>query len=49
MTSAELEDDLAVAMENTLDRYAEAHSVDGASINITMLSALFMAVADVFN
>jgi hypothetical protein len=49
MTSAELEDDLSVAMENVLDRYAEAHAVDGASTNITMLSALFMAVADVFN
>jgi hypothetical protein len=49
MTSAELEDDLSVAIENVLDRYAEAHSVDRASINITMLSALFMAVADVFN
>jgi hypothetical protein len=36
-------------MENVLDRYAEAHSLDGASTNITMLSALFMAVADVFN
>jgi hypothetical protein len=49
MTSAELEDDLSDAMENVLDRYAEARSVDGASTNITMLSALFMAVADVFN
>jgi hypothetical protein len=49
MTSAELEDDLSVAMEKVLDRYADAHSVDGASVNITMLSALFMAVADVFN
>jgi hypothetical protein len=49
MISAELEDDLTVAMENVLDRYAEGHSVDGGSINITMLSALFMAVADVFN
>jgi hypothetical protein len=49
MTSAELEDDLSVAMENVLDRYAEAHSVDGASTNVTLLSALFMAVADVFN
>jgi hypothetical protein len=36
-------------MENVLDRYAGAHSADGTSINITMLSALFMAVADVFN
>jgi hypothetical protein len=49
MTSAELEDDLSVAMENVLDRYAEAHSVDGESANITMLSALFMVVANVFN
>ena len=49
MTSEELEDDLSVAMENVLDRYAGAHSVDGTSINITMLNALFMAVADVFN
>jgi hypothetical protein len=49
MTSAELEDDLSVAIENVLDRYAGAHSADGTSINITMLSALFMAVADVFN
>jgi len=39
----------SVAMENVLDRYAEAHSVDRASTNITMLSALFMALADVFN
>jgi hypothetical protein len=49
MTSEELEDDLSFAMENVLDRYAEAHSADGTSINIIMLSALFMAVADVFN
>ena len=49
MTSEELEDDLSVAMENVLDRYAGAHSADGTSINIIMLSALFMAVAHVFN
>ena|SRR5260370_309291 len=49
MTSAELEDDLSIAMENVLDRYAEAHSADGTSINITMLNALFMTIADVFN
>ncbi len=49
MTSEKLEDDLSVAMANVLDRYAGAHSVDGTSINITMLNALFMAVADVFN
>jgi hypothetical protein len=49
MTTEELEDDLSLAMENVLDSYAEAHSADGTSINITMLNALFMAVADVFN
>ena len=36
-------------MGNVLDRYAEAHSADGTSINIIMLSALFMAIAEVFN
>jgi hypothetical protein len=49
MTNLELEDGLSVAMEDVLDRYAKAHATDGTSINIIMLSALFMAVADVFN
>jgi hypothetical protein len=35
-------------MENVLDRYAEAHSVDGTSTNIAMLKALFIGVGDVF-